>query len=316
MYLDECLLELRAWELKHGECVFFAMSATFHNRGPVTTSRLVTAFIAWGTLLLAAQTARAQVPCQDFDPQCATDGVCQLDGTCKGTPKPDNTPCDDGNDCTVNDTCRGGSCISGSNAADLTPCTTSGLGLCATNTVCLSVPLPDIPSFCAPLNPSDVVACPSSGNKCQPNRCDPGTGECKLFTIPCNGDPCSTGQCDPSTGSCVAGNEGAPCDDGNVCTNDDQCHSGKCVGIAGATPPTATPGSPTPTPSATMVPTPTPCVGDCNGDGQVTVDEIVTLVDLALNGGTTGCPAGDANGDGQITVDEIVLALISALNGC
>ncbi len=63
-------------------------------------------------------------------------------------------------------------------------------------------------------------------------------------------------------------------------------------------------------------PTTTRCVGDCNGDGHVTVDEIVTMVNLALNGGISGCPAGDANGDGQITVDEIVRAVSNALNGC
>ncbi len=37
---------------------------------------------------------------------------------------------------------------------------------------------------------------------------------------------------------------------------------------------------------------------------------------LTLNGGASGCLAGDANGDGRITVDEIVLALNNALNGC
>ncbi len=58
------------------------------------------------------------------------------------------------------------------------------------------------------------------------------------------------------------------------------------------------------------------CTGDCNGDGSVTVDEIVTMVNLALNGGTTGCTAGDSNGDGTITVDEIVTAVNNALNGC
>ncbi len=71
--------------------------------------------------------------------------------------------------------------------------------------------------------------------------------------------------------------------------------------------------SPTPAPP----PTPGPCVGDCNGDGMVTVDEIVTLVNIALgNGSVTDCPVGDANGDGQITVDEILLAVNNALNGC
>jgi hypothetical protein len=58
-------------------------------------------------------------------------------------------------------------------------------------------------------------------------------------------------------------------------------------------------------------------VGDCNGDGQVTVDEILTMVDIALgNVGVGTCTAGDANADGRITVDEILTAVRNALNGC
>lgn len=58
------------------------------------------------------------------------------------------------------------------------------------------------------------------------------------------------------------------------------------------------------------------CVGDCDGGGSVTVDEIVTMVSAALSGGDGGCPAGDADGSGSITVDEIVTAVNNALNGC
>jgi hypothetical protein len=59
------------------------------------------------------------------------------------------------------------------------------------------------------------------------------------------------------------------------------------------------------------------CVGDCNGNGQVTVDEILTMVNIALgNADVSACGAGDANEDGQITVDEILTAVNNALNGC
>ena len=62
---------------------------------------------------------------------------------------------------------------------------------------------------------------------------------------------------------------------------------------------------------------PVACAGDCSGDGQVTVDEILTLVNIALgNTPVTTCEAGDANHDGQITVDEILTAVNNALNGC
>ena len=59
------------------------------------------------------------------------------------------------------------------------------------------------------------------------------------------------------------------------------------------------------------------CRGDCNDDGVVTVDELVTGVDIAL--GTldvAACPAGDGDGDGTISVDELVSAVDRALNGC
>lgn len=59
------------------------------------------------------------------------------------------------------------------------------------------------------------------------------------------------------------------------------------------------------------------CVGDCNGDAEVTIDELVTMVNIALaTQPVTGCSAGDANGDGEITIEEIISAVNSALNGC
>jgi hypothetical protein len=67
----------------------------------------------------------------------------------------------------------------------------------------------------------------------------------------------------------------------------------------------------------TATPTPLPCVGDCNGDMVVTVDELLTMVNIALgNANVSACTAGDANGNGQITVDEILTAVNNALNGC
>lgn len=59
------------------------------------------------------------------------------------------------------------------------------------------------------------------------------------------------------------------------------------------------------------------CVGDCGVDRQVTVDEILTMVNIALgNAQVSACEAGDANHDNQITVDEILTAVNSALSGC
>ena len=60
-----------------------------------------------------------------------------------------------------------------------------------------------------------------------------------------------------------------------------------------------------------------PCEGDCGDDDQVTVDEILTMVNIALgNLNVSACEAGDANNDNRITVDEILTAVNNALNGC
>jgi sugar lactone lactonase YvrE len=83
------------------------------------------------------------------------------------------------------------------------------------------------------------------------------------------------------------------------------------------TPPTATP-SPPPSPTATMHCGGAPaCVGDCNADGAVAVNELITMVDIALgNMPIAACLAGDSNGDCLIAIDEIITAVNKALNGC
>jgi hypothetical protein len=81
-------------------------------------------------------------------------------------------------------------------------------------------------------------------------------------------------------------------------------------------PASATPTNPLP-PSATATATPKPCAGDCNNDGQVTVDELLTMVNTALgNANVSTCLTGDANHDNQITIDEILTAVDNGLNGC
>lgn len=60
-----------------------------------------------------------------------------------------------------------------------------------------------------------------------------------------------------------------------------------------------------------------PCVGDCNNDQFVPVDELLRMVNIALgNAGVDTCNAGDTNHDGEITIDEILTAVNNALTGC
>jgi hypothetical protein len=59
------------------------------------------------------------------------------------------------------------------------------------------------------------------------------------------------------------------------------------------------------------------CIGDCNGDGMVTIDELITAVNIALGlQPLSACPAVDGGGDGQVTIDDLIRAVDSALNGC
>ena len=59
------------------------------------------------------------------------------------------------------------------------------------------------------------------------------------------------------------------------------------------------------------------CLGDCDGNLAVTVDELVTLVAIALGElPPSRCEPGDADRDGRITVDEIVTSVQRALSGC
>lgn len=78
----------------------------------------------------------------------------------------------------------------------------------------------------------------------------------------------------------------------------------------------------TPTPLPTATPGPAACTGDCNGDGFVTINELIRMTNIALGVSVCGedpvapCPAGDANGDCAITVEELVRAVGNSLNGC
>ena len=76
-----------------------------------------------------------------------------------------------------------------------------------------------------------------------------------------------------------------------------------------------------PAPAAAGVPAPTPtpseCIGDCDNMGQVTVNELLEMVNIALGlDAVSTCAAGDANHDGTITVDEILKAVNLALTRC
>lgn len=56
--------------------------------------------------------------------------------------------------------------------------------------------------------------------------------------------------------------------------------------------------------------------GDCDGDGMVTVDELILGVNISLETSPLSrCPSFDASSDGVVTIDELLRAVNNALNG-
>ena len=59
-----------------------------------------------------------------------------------------------------------------------------------------------------------------------------------------------------------------------------------------------------------------PCVGDCGGVGTVAINNIITLVNIALGtADPSACPHGVPIG-AEVNVAVIIQAVNSALNGC
>jgi hypothetical protein len=58
-------------------------------------------------------------------------------------------------------------------------------------------------------------------------------------------------------------------------------------------------------------------MGDCDGSGGVSIDQLVSLVNIAVERISPSlCVAGDGDGNGIVSVDELVVAVDHALEGC
>jgi cohesin domain-containing protein len=78
--------------------------------------------------------------------------------------------------------------------------------------------------------------------------------------------------------------------------------------------------TPTWTPTHTVTPTATSgprCVGDCNDDNKVGINELVTGVNIAL-GSTplSACQSFTSGADRSVAVADLIVAVNNALNGC
>jgi hypothetical protein len=134
----------------------------------------------------------APIECKPLTGECVTSPV--LAGSC-----------DDGDPCTAPGSCQAGQCV-------------QGPGLCQCKT-------------------SEDCAVFDDGNPCNGTYyCDSKTGSClaNLAAVPVcppTADACSLNVCDAASGGCklVAALDGTQCQDGEVCTKNDQCQSGACT---------------------------------------------------------------------------------------
>ncbi len=59
------------------------------------------------------------------------------------------------------------------------------------------------------------------------------------------------------------------------------------------------------------------CAGDCSGDFAVSISELVTSVNIALDRAPfANCAGGDGDYDGDISIDDLVRSVNNALDGC
>ncbi len=59
------------------------------------------------------------------------------------------------------------------------------------------------------------------------------------------------------------------------------------------------------------------CVGDCDGDGEISISELVLGVNIALTAQPiASCPSFDRDGSGEVTIDELLAAVNVAFGGC
>ena len=219
----------------------------------------------------------------------------------------------DGQACATDDDCApGGACVIGQGVCnggtdDGFPCDCSA-GTCLSTPVC-SIDAtfgtcsggPNIAQCCDPTtNCADGVPCVGTPKVCL-------AGIDKGFS--CLNDGQCPGSVCQSTGKFCCGGDF----DSFSCVDDTDCNVAGSLGgtcdVAGSSCVIA----PTPTPT----PTPPACTGDCDGSGNVTVNELIIVVNIALgNLPLSACPIGDADGSGDITVNEIIKAVGFALTSC
>ena len=156
------------------------------------------------------------VLCENTNP-CSKASCDSGSGKCVGKSLQDGGPCDDGTVCTQGDHCQTGECTGKIvSCDDNNPCTGNA---CDPVTGCGTTNL-------------DGIACDDDnlctvGDLCKAGLCAKGVAKV------CDpGATCITGACDLTNGKCLYKNKatGAPCEDGDACTQKDNCDGGICQG--------------------------------------------------------------------------------------
>lgn len=174
--------------------------------------------------------------CGAQDGECAL-GACDAEsGACVAVTVSDGTSCDDTDACTVGESCLAGSCGGAVFAPDGSPCNDDNGD--TVNDRCAS-------GLCAGLSQSCDEGCcdAADGTPCDdgsactsPDACAGGFCAGTKVVLNCTSldTACLEGRCDPSTGACVraALASGLPCDDGDLCSENDACQDGTCTGAA------------------------------------------------------------------------------------
>jgi hypothetical protein len=225
-----------------GACQNAALTATPCNDGNLCTA---------SDACLQGACIGKPVVCNDGNP-CTTEACSATSGKCVSGLAASGGGCDDGNPCTSGDICKSGVCKGSQNPCDDGDACT--LDQCAVASgQCNHVAIAGCSATCK------TAATCSDGNKCTLDTCTAGKcahapaagapscddgNPCTLADT-CKGgvctagnplacddkNPCTTDACDVKSGKCasVALADGAACQDGSLCSQNDACKGGKCV---------------------------------------------------------------------------------------
>jgi hypothetical protein len=279
------------------------------------TQRIVKQMVALAVLMGVAlcSSARAQTPTPTPNGEFL----------CSAGPQ-DGQPCNGDFDCGLPGVCVIAQAVCNGGAADTMPRYCGCIaGTCSPSDSACTFPTPvsptpgPTPGICVDgLNANEccqasddvsslyVANCPA-GVPCTGTQKVCVAGNYKGFS--CASDAQCPGSACTSTGKYCSGGdfESTACVDNADCDNVDGSPGGVCLSA----------GQPTPTPTST--PGSAVCTGDCDMSGDVTVNELIVMVNIALNAlPLSTCPIADKDGSGDVTVNEIIIAVNNALYGC